>query len=286
MSRTARLASAALALALAATAAAAGESRVLVNRDQNGLALQGYDPVAYFTIGKPTPGDPAITSRHLGATYRFATVEDKRAFDADPGKYAPQFGGYCGYAASIHKLSPISPEFWEILDGRLVLQHNQKAWDAWHQNVGANLAKADQNWPDLVAHNGKPLRQLANLDAAGVALAGYDPVAYFEDGRATVGSEEFTATFNGALYHFVSKAHKDAFEFDPVKYEPQFGGYCAYAASLGQLAPIDPTVFQVLDGRLLLQHDREARDRFNKQPKKNLERADGHWPKLVEKFGR
>jgi YHS domain-containing protein len=264
----------------------AGAEKTLVNRDRSGLALQGYDPVAYFTVGRPTPGSAELTSRHLGATYRFASAEHKRLFDAEPAKYAPQFGGYCGYAASIDKLSPISPEFWQVLDGRLVLQHNQKAWNLWSVDVPGNLVKADANWPGLVARNGKPVKQLANLDGEGVALQGHDPVAYVQEGRPVPGSSEFTAVYDGSLYRFVSKANKDAFELDPARYEPQFGGYCAYAASLGKLAPVDPAVFQVVGGRLLLQNSRAAYEKFNARLEKNLAKADRNWPELVERHGR
>lgn len=137
-----------LALILYASAAfvQAGE---LVSVDADGLALQGYDPVAYFTDGAPVKGDPEFTARYKEATYRFASAEHRDLFMKNPAKYEPQFGGYCGYAASIDKISPISPDFWQILDGRLVLQHNQKAWDLWNKDVAGNLKKADANWPHL-----------------------------------------------------------------------------------------------------------------------------------------
>ncbi len=125
----------------------------LVNVDPEGRAVLGHDVVAYWTDARPVRGDERFQSRYRGATYLFANAEHKATFDANPARYEPQFGGYCGYAASIDKLSPIDPAFWEILDGRLVLQHNQKAWDLWHEDVPANLLKADANWPGLVARS-------------------------------------------------------------------------------------------------------------------------------------
>lgn len=273
-------------LLIVAAAPLAAADKVLVNRNKDGVALQGYDPVAYFTDSKPVPGKAAISASHEGATYYFASDEHRRLFVADPGKYAPQFGGYCGYAASINKLSPISPEFFQILDGRLVLQHNQKAWDLWNKDLEANLAKANHNWPGLVAHNGSASKQLLNLDANGVILQGYDPVAFFKDGKPALGAPEISAVFGGAIYHFVSKENKDTFEFDPVRYAPQFGGYCAYAAAFGQLAPIDPNAFVIVNGRLLLQHNAEALALFAKDPQGLLAKADQHWPKLVDKNGK
>jgi YHS domain-containing protein len=120
-----------------------------INVDQNGLGLQGYDPVGYFTDNKPIKGDPKFTATYLGATYQFASEAHQKTFESAPAKYAPQFGGFCGYAASINKLAPIEVEFFQVLHGRLVMQHNEKAWKLWHEDVEGNLKKADANWPKL-----------------------------------------------------------------------------------------------------------------------------------------
>ncbi len=121
----------------------------VVNIDKSGLALQGYDPVAYFTDGKPVKGSPEFTATHKGATYQFASAEHKQQFESSPAKYEPQFGGFCGYAASINKLAPIEVQYFQVLHDRLILQHNEKAWKLWHQDVEGNLKKADANWPTL-----------------------------------------------------------------------------------------------------------------------------------------
>jgi YHS domain-containing protein len=140
---------------LALVLAAGSANARYVNVDRNGLALQGYDTVAYFTDGKPVMGDANITATFDGATYRFASAEHKASFEREPAKYVPQFGGFCAYAVSINKTASIDPNFWEIVDGRLILQHNRKAWDLWHKDPTANLQKADANWPGLVQKNGK-----------------------------------------------------------------------------------------------------------------------------------
>ena len=121
----------------------------VVNIDKNGLALQGYDPVAYFTDGKPVKGSPEFTATYKGATYQFASTEHKQLFEKSPAKYEPQFGGFCGYAASINKLAPIEVKYFQVLHDRLILQHNKKAWDLWHKDVEGNLKNADANWPTL-----------------------------------------------------------------------------------------------------------------------------------------
>ncbi|MFO0691819.1 MAG: YHS domain-containing (seleno)protein [Myxococcota bacterium] len=268
-----------------AASAPSPDERILVNRDHEGVALQGYDPVAYFTDGRPTKGDPRHHSTWQDATYHFASAEHKRLFDADPARYAPAYGGYCGYAASIDRLSPVSPLVFDVVEGRLVLQHNQKAYDLWHRDVAASLAAADRNWPGLVERNGTGRTHLVNTDGTGLALQGYDPLAYFEEGRAVRGSAEHEAVYDGARYHFTSEERRAKFESDPAKYVPAFGGYCAYAASIDKISPIDPEIFQIEDGRLLLQHTQKAYDLFNADTPGNLKRADANWPGLVAKNG-
>lgn len=134
------------ALFVAVRIAAAGEA---LNVDKNGLALQGYDPVGYFTDNKPIKGEAKYTVTYQGGTYHFASAAHQKTFEKNPAKYAPQFGGFCGYAASINKLAPIQVEYFQVLHGRLVMQHNEKAWKLWHQDVEGNLKKADANWPTL-----------------------------------------------------------------------------------------------------------------------------------------
>jgi len=76
-------------------------------------------------------------------------------FESDPAKYAPQFGGFCAHAVSINTTASIDPNFWEIVNGRLLLQHNKRAWNLWHKDPSTNLGKADANWPGLAAKNAK-----------------------------------------------------------------------------------------------------------------------------------
>lgn len=82
---------------------------MLVNKNRDGVAIQGYDAVAYFTENKAVKGDPKFQSSHQGALYYFASAEHKARFEANPAAYAPAFGGYCGYAASIGKVRPANP---------------------------------------------------------------------------------------------------------------------------------------------------------------------------------
>lgn len=258
-------------------------ARTLVNSDRDGLAIEGYDPVAYFTDGRPVKGDPRFRTTWSGAVYQFASAEHKAMFDANPGAYAPQFGGYCAYAASIDTISPIDPAYWEIVDGRLLLQHNRKAWDLWHEDAAGNLVKADRNWPGLVEREGAPPRALVNIDERGLALEGYDPVAYFADQKPIKGDAAIERTYNGATYRFASKAHKDAFEKNPSAYVPAFGGFCGYAASINRVSPVNPEIWQIVDGKLVLQHTPKAYELFNADAPGNFARASQNWPALMSK---
>ena len=129
-------------------------------------------------------------------------------------------------------------------------------------------------------------KSLLNLDKGGVAIQGYDPVAFFTDKMPVKGSEKFPLRHNGAIYHFASREHRDAFKAEPAKYEPQFGGYCAYGVSRGRLVGIDVEAFQIVDEKLLLQYSKGVRDEFNKDAKGNIAKANANWPSLVEKKGK
>ena len=129
-------------------------------------------------------------------------------------------------------------------------------------------------------------KTLLNLDNTGVAIQGYDPVAFFTDGKPVKGKPEFVAKRDGAVYQFASKEHRDLFTKDPAKYEPQFGGYCAYGVSRNKLAPVDIEAFQIVDGKLLMQYSKGIRDDFNKDTKGNLSKANTNWPGLVDQKGK
>jgi YHS domain-containing protein len=111
-------------------------------------------------------------------------------------------------------------------------------------------------------------------------------VAFFTDNRPVKGNAQFQSEYHGATYYFASSEHKAAFDKEPAKYEPQFGGYCAYGASQGHKAPIKIEAWQIVNGRLLMQYDLGVRDDFNKDQQNNLSKADRNWPGLVEKYGK
>ena len=111
--------------------------------------MKGYDAVAYFKQGKPVKGDPKITSSHQGATYLFASAEDKGEFDKDPAKYVPQYGGFCAYAVANGVLADIEGPDGFVYKGKLYLCGNKAAGESFNTDLDRNIEKADANWQGL-----------------------------------------------------------------------------------------------------------------------------------------
>lgn len=149
-------AAAAVMLAAPRLASAQSGTKVVVNA-KGGLALEGYDPVSYFQATEPIRGTAEFTATHLGATYRFASAANRDLFAKDPTRYAPQFGGYCGYGASRGYLASVDPLAFTIMNGRLILQNSKRVLELWQKEPEARLKLADANWPEIVAKEGKPL---------------------------------------------------------------------------------------------------------------------------------
>jgi YHS domain-containing protein len=126
-----------------------GTDGYLVNLNDKGVIIEGYDPVAYFTDNIPVKGNEQFTFRYHGATYWFASAEHANVFKNDPEKYLPQYGAFCGYAVSIGKLRPVDPTIYQIENGRLILQHTKEAYDLFNKDLKASVLKADKNWPGL-----------------------------------------------------------------------------------------------------------------------------------------
>ncbi len=116
---------------------------------EGGIAIDGTDPVAYFTDGRPVAGDPAITHDWRGAIWRFSSVANRDAFAADPEAYAPQFGGYCAWAVAEGYTAATVPEAWRIEDGKLYLNYSRRIQRRWERDIPGNITRAEANWPKL-----------------------------------------------------------------------------------------------------------------------------------------
>ena len=142
-----------LALTLLSTPVFAGS---LVNvAGASHIAIEGYDPVAFFTDAKPVKGSPSISATHQGAVYFFATEEHKQLFTVSPDKYVPQYGGFCAFGVGLNALFPVDISTWQIRNGKLYLNLDHGILNKFNADFDGNVSKADENWPGLVQKNGK-----------------------------------------------------------------------------------------------------------------------------------
>ena len=135
------------AVAVAYPAAAAPEISV---SPFSKLALEGYDPVAYFTEGAPRKGDPKLSATYKGAEFRFASAASRARFKANPEAYLPQYGGYCAWAVSRNYTAKGDPNAWKIVGGKLYLNYDAAIQKRWAADIPGNIAKGDQNWPQVL----------------------------------------------------------------------------------------------------------------------------------------
>jgi YHS domain-containing protein len=113
-------------------------------------AVGGYDPVAYFKEGKPVAGKSDITWTWKGASWRFASAENREAFRQKPEAYAPAYGGYCAWAVSQGYTAKGDPKYWKIVDGKLYLNYDAGVQKNWEKDIPGNIAKGDKNWPRVL----------------------------------------------------------------------------------------------------------------------------------------
>jgi YHS domain-containing protein len=120
----------------------------------------------------------------------------------------------------------------------------------------------------------------------GVALMGYDPLAYFTDGKAVKGSEEFAYEWLGTPWHFASEEHKKMFMSEPAKYAPQYGGYCAGEVALNGSVTVnvDPEAFKIIDGKLYLIYDEGNANTFADNADDLVPDGDAKWPVVEAKL--
>jgi YHS domain-containing protein len=138
-------------IALAVTLAACGktETAIKLNTDNGGLALRGFDAVAYFAVDNAVRGDAKYEYIWNGAKWLFSSEENMRKFQASPETYAPQFGGYCSFAVSEGYTADADPEAWKVVDGKLYLNYNKQVKQKWEQNEHERIMKGLENWKEL-----------------------------------------------------------------------------------------------------------------------------------------
>lgn len=129
--------------------AVAGKAEIYTGLISN-TAVGGYDPVAYFSEGRPVLGSRQFTHQWKGATWRFASAASRDAFAASPRKYAPQYGGYCAWAVSQGYTAKGDPNVWKIVSGKLYLNYSPGVQRQWSADIPGNITKANNNWPGVL----------------------------------------------------------------------------------------------------------------------------------------
>jgi YHS domain-containing protein len=115
--------------------------------EPGGIAIRGTDPVAYFKENRPVKGAKSITATYRGSVFRFASAANRDAFVAAPERYAPQYGGFCAYAAALGYKASIDPDAFSIVDGKLYLNFNKPTEALWRKDIPGYIKKGDANWP-------------------------------------------------------------------------------------------------------------------------------------------
>lgn len=121
-----------------------------VNRSSDGLALRGYDAVAYFSEGAAVEGRAEFAHQWNGARWLFKSAENRDAFAREPEAYAPQYGGYCSYAVAHGYTADADPQAWKVVGGKLYLNYNADVRLLWEQGIPGFLQKSEQNWPQFL----------------------------------------------------------------------------------------------------------------------------------------
>lgn len=132
--------------------AACGKSYITPETTTNapsGVGIKGYDPVAYYEVAKPIKGNAQEKTEFSGVTYHFASADHRKAFEANPEKYLPAYGGYCAYAMALGNVVDINPKNWAVVNGQLYLNANGFAQSLWNLDRKGNIRDANKNWAVL-----------------------------------------------------------------------------------------------------------------------------------------
>lgn len=120
-----------------------------LNLDADGLAIEGHDPVAYFTKNAAVMGSAKMSAMHEGAKYYFSSKENLKMFQSSPAKYLPAYGGFCAFAVSRGSTASVEPDKFSIVKGKLYLNYSGNVQMVWREDVPGNISMANKNWPGL-----------------------------------------------------------------------------------------------------------------------------------------
>lgn len=226
------------------------------------VALGGHCPVAYQTENKAVKGDPANAVPYQGWMYNCSTPDAKKAFEANPAKYAAQYGELCTTALGgiYGNRLPSDPAVFYVIDGKLYLFGSLRARNAFDKSPKDYIAKADKLY-------------------AIPSLGGYSLTAYQLEKKAAKGDPKYQRIYQGQVYQFESEEAAKAFDKEAGRFIPKYNGFCAESVSRGQRFPADQTLFSVVDGTTYLFFDAKAKAAFDADPKAMIAKADEDWKK-------
>lgn len=141
----------ALYMLIGAAGLSIAEKSPVFRSGQNDYAIGGYDPVAYHLDRKPVKGKDDYMAEWNGATWRFASADNRDKFNRAPERWAPQYGGYCAWAVSNNYTASTDPDAWSIVNDRLYLNYSKSVRETWSRDISGNIRNGDANWPAVLA---------------------------------------------------------------------------------------------------------------------------------------
>jgi YHS domain-containing protein len=117
--------------------------------EEDGVAIRGYDPIAYFSDMKPVKGSAEFRAEYQGSVFYFSTAANRDTFAANPDKFAPQYGGYCAFGTAKGYKAAIDPDAFTVVERRLYLNYSEAVRSKWKSNIPGYIRTADANWPDV-----------------------------------------------------------------------------------------------------------------------------------------
>jgi YHS domain-containing protein len=257
--------------------------------------------VAYFPEGGAAAVEGATKTSFVerGVLYRFASDAHRAWFQAEPARYEPAHGGWCSRAMADGKSIAADPRQFVARQGRLFLFASAEAREAWLADP-ALAGAADEHWQATSGEDPRGVPGAGETDPEeagynnlekGLALGGYDPVAYFPEGgsKPVKGDAKLAVERSGVRYLFASVEHRQLFVAQPERYRPRYGGWCAYAMADGEKVEVDPKSFLVNAGRLYLFYQglfNDTRKKWLKDPLKLASDANREWQALLGKAHR
>ena len=125
--------------------------RRILNTDVLGkYALQGYDPVAFHSVGRAVKANPYISAEYAGYNFLFASEKNRDLFSENPDRFMPAFGGYCAFGVSLGVFFPVEIDTWEIINGKLIFNYSKGISEKFHENLEENMKRAETNWSETM----------------------------------------------------------------------------------------------------------------------------------------